>query len=61
MVRYRELEGEELEADLQPKLPVMSLEEVMMLYKEIQDRQPVKTFTNAEKTVDWEIMAGQSV
>lgn len=61
MVRYRELEGEELEADLQPKLPVMSLEEVMMLYKEIQDRQPVKTFTNAEKAVDWEIMAGQSV
>ena len=39
----------------------MSLEEVMMLYKEIQDRQPVKTFTNAEKAVDWEIMAGQSV
>ena len=47
-----ELEGEELEANLQalrPKLPLTSPEEVTTLYDKIRGRKSAKTFAKAEK------------
>jgi hypothetical protein len=47
-----ELEGEELEANLQalrPKLPVTSPEGVTTLYEEIRCGKSAKTFADAEK------------
>jgi hypothetical protein len=58
-----ELEGEELEENLQalrPKLPVTSPEEVTMLYEEIRGGKSAKTQMQ-KKSVDWGIMDCQSI